>query len=190
MARIERRIKLLVSIAVLAFAVGVALHVADAFGPTDRWVSDRLMRWRDEPRVPTEIVTVALDASATRTMHARAITRLHRAGAKVIAYDVAFERSRSRREDERLLRALRRARSVVLGALVGDRNKAGYILPRLFRRPAELDAAGVRVGFAAYPREPDGRIRRVAVTPLGVVRCGRPQTPNRVDAHNMRGVAY
>jgi len=189
-ARLERRIALLVVVAVLAFAFGLALNVTSAFGPVDRWVSDTLIRWRNTPRVPSEIVTVALDSSATRIQHARAITRLHHAGARVIAYDVAFEGSRSGREDGPLLRALRQTRVVVLGALAGDRNAQGYTLPRLFGRAGELQATGVHVGFAAYPREPDGKIRRVAVTPLELANSGRPQRPAVVDPHNLPGFAY
>jgi CHASE2 domain-containing sensor protein len=190
MAWVERRIRLLVAITLVAFGAGLTLEATHAFETADRRVGDVLMRWRDKPRVPTEIVTVALDHSVSRTEHARAINRLHQAGAKVIAYDVAFEGRRSRREDERLFRALRRARTIVLGVLAGGRTSAGYTLPRLFRRNVDLDAAGVRVGFAAYPREPDGKIRRVAVTPLELDGSGRLGPPTHVDPHNLPGFAY
>lgn len=182
-ARVELVIAPLVAVAMLALAIGGGLDLAGVLGPADRWVGDTLTRQRNPPRVPAEIVAVALDGPASRTQFARAINALHRAEARVISIDVAFERRGDPREDDALLRALRRAKPVVLGALVGEVDAAGYTRPRLFRSGPALDAAGVRVGFSAYPVEPDGKVRRVAVVPLDLDESKRPRLPSAVDPH-------
>lgn len=189
-AQVEHFIRPLVVAAVLALIVGGALDLTQAFGPADRWVGDALTRQRDAPRVPAEIVAVALDGPASREQFARAVNALRRADARVIGIDVAFERAGDRREDDALLRALKRARPVVLGALVGDIDRAGYTRPRLFRSGAALDGAGVRVGFSAYPIEPDGKVRRVAVAPLDLDESRRPYLPSAVDPHAVPSFAY
>jgi CHASE2 domain-containing sensor protein len=133
---------------------------------------------------------VALNRGATRAEHADAITKIHRAGAKVIAYDVVFEKDRPGRQDDRLLRALRRAQPVVLGALVADKNAGDYSIPRLFRSAVDLNAAGVRVGLSAYPRDPDGKIRRVALAPLERDSAGHQAVPSEFDPRDMPGFPY
>ena len=111
-----------------ALAVGAALTAYwTSFYPLRamelRSVDTRFqIRGTEEP--PDDLVVVAIDDTTfsdldlqwpfPRRYHARMIDRLHNAGAKAIAYDVQFSEETTRRDDNALILAARRARSVVL----------------------------------------------------------------------------
>lgn len=190
MQRVERSLAALMLVALLSFGGGLALDASGAIDSLDTRVTDALMNARDDRRVPGDIVTVALDRSATRREHARVIDELHRRRPKLIAYDVAFVAPKTRNDDDRLFRALVRARPLVLASISGDAYKPGYVVPHLFKEGDDFDAAGIGIGVSAYPREPDRKIRRIALAPLELSGRARQDVPDERDPLDMPSFAY
>ncbi len=88
---------------------------------------DRLFTLRGVRTAPPEVVLVTLDKESSdlfglpnqpskwpRSYHARLIDHLTQQGARVIAFDLLFEEPRNAADDQRLARAMRNARNVVL----------------------------------------------------------------------------
>src|SRR4029077_20999113 len=105
----------------LAFAIAAKdAHLLDG-------VEDQTVAMRFQARgahVPSNVAVVAIDDVTfsdlqkqwpfPRSLHARAIDALRKAGARRIVYDVQFTEPTKRREDIALFNAISRARGVVL----------------------------------------------------------------------------
>src|SRR4051812_16990769 len=92
-----------------------------------------------------------------RSLHARVIDQLRKAGARQIAYDVQFtEPSANPREDVALLDAVARARHVVLSTTEVDRHGRTNVLGG----DANLRAAGARAANTSIDNAAGGVIRR------------------------------
>jgi signal transduction histidine kinase len=160
-----------------------------------------LLRGRLSP--PPEIVIVAIDEPSfaeisrqwpwPRSIHARLIEHLNKAGAKVIGFDVLFaEGSEDPAEDQALERAIREAGNVVLvseHAIVDD---------PLFRHTIRVDPIpslkqAAEIGVATLQIDPDGIVRRTKLSssdllsfPLQIVRRYLTyQTKERKDASTL-----
>ena len=190
LARVERSVVLLVTVATLGLVFALGLDATGIAEPVDRHLTDALMMVRDDRRVPAEIVIVALDRDATRREHAIVIETLQRARPKLIAYNVVFASRKDPVIDDRLFRALSRARPLVLGSLGGDVYKPGYVEPRLFKASKAFDASGIRVGVSAYPRERDEKVRRIALAPLALDAEARTRIPKELDPLDMPSFPY
>ncbi|MDT4997310.1 MAG: diguanylate cyclase, partial [Pseudonocardiales bacterium] len=113
---------------VAALVAGLALVTGVLSGPEADTVQARF-QIRHEPR-PSDVVVVAIDDLSfgelnrrwpfPRSLHARAIDRLHAAGAREIVYDVQFTEPTVPREDEALYRAIERAGGAVLATSESD----------------------------------------------------------------------
>jgi adenylate cyclase len=125
---------LLLAAAVGAVGLGIAGYATDALRRADLSTVDWRFHIRGTQEPPADVVLVAIDDASIGTvdqwpfrrgLHARVIDRLAAAGAKVIAYDVQFtEPSDDPRQDDRLIRAVRRAGNVVLATTeVDDRGR-------------------------------------------------------------------
>jgi adenylate cyclase len=118
------------------------------------------------------VVIVAIDPQAEsdlgqsfpfkRQLHARMIDSLRRAGAKVIAYDIEFNRPTDEANDLALLDSLDRARGrVVLAASeVSDRGETNIL-----GGSELLRAVGARTGDSGLLFDSDGVIRRLTFRP-------------------------
>jgi signal transduction histidine kinase len=119
---------------------------------------------------PSEIVVVAIDEPSfaeiakqwpwPRSIHARLIDQLKRAGAKVIGFDVLFAERSQPAGDIALEQSIREAGNVVL---VSDR---AVIDDPLFRHTIRVDPIeplkeAAAVGLTTLPVDPDGTVRRV-----------------------------
>jgi CHASE2 domain-containing sensor protein len=92
---------------------------------------------RDSHR-PNDVVVVAIDDVTfsdldrqwpfPRRLHAQAIDRLRRAGARTIAYDVQFTEPTNERDDNALYEAVARAGDVVLATTETDANGKTNVL--------------------------------------------------------------
>ncbi|MGH8718709.1 MAG: CHASE2 domain-containing protein [Burkholderiales bacterium] len=102
-----------------------------------------LFKLRGSREAPTEVVVVAIDKESAeqlgfpnephkwpRNAHARLTENLTRAGAKVIAYDLLFDKSREAEHDIELARAISSARNVVL---------VGYLKRKIIPGKAAVD---------------------------------------------------
>lgn len=130
---------------------------------------DLLFRLRGPLVSPSEIVVVAIDEPSfaeipkqwpwPRSLHARLIDQLKKAGAMVIGFDILFAEPSQPEEDLALARAIREAGNVVLAS------ERSVIADPLFRQtilvdPIEPFKSAASVGIATLPIDSDGTVRR------------------------------
>ena len=118
------RLWLMVVAGVLCAALGAVLQERDALDSAEMDTVDVRFKLRGDQAKPKDIVLVAIDFQSVqelrerfplpRRLHARAIDRLSRAGARAIVYDVQFTEPTTARDDNALFDAIRRAGNVVL----------------------------------------------------------------------------
>lgn len=129
---------------------------------------DLLFRLRGPLASPGEIVVIAIDEPSfaeiskqwpwPRSLHARLIEQLKKAGARVIGFDILFAEPSQPEEDLALAQAIREAGNVVLAS------ERAVIADRLFRHtilvdPIEPFEVAASVGIATLPIDPDGTVR-------------------------------
>ncbi len=174
----RRRRKLAVTLyAAVALATTgavLALWSGDVLRSTDLRTVDARFSIRGEHAAP-DVVVVGIDARTNqvvarfpfrRTLHARVIDRLRRAGAKVIVYDVEFtSRSGDDAADDALIRAVDRAPRIALTTTeVGEGGATN-----IFGGDEVLRAIGARAGSGNLPNDPGGVLRRFAYDDLGLL---------------------
>jgi CHASE2 domain-containing sensor protein len=116
------RVRGLLAVALLALAAGLAAHTGGFLGWLERDTVDARFSLRGPQRPPADLVVVGIDNDSlgvlprypfSRRLHARVIENLHRADARLIVYDIAFDRPTTPGADLALFEAARRAASVV-----------------------------------------------------------------------------
>lgn len=185
--------RLLRALVVGLLAAGVAggLALFDG-GPVERAelsLVDARFAVRGEHALP-DVVLVDIDQGSLgrldmpwpypRWVHAVAIRRLLRAGARTVAYDIQFSERSNARDDRDLLRAAADTRVILsVTELVNDRS------PAIVGGARQLADRGGRVGMTLFPVDSDGIWRRVQGRILGVPQFsvlaagGDPATPSR-----------
>jgi adenylate cyclase len=165
--------------ATLFQAVGLALSslalLAFLFGllrPLELGVVDAHFSIRGKQKPPRDVVVVKIDDATfdsradgglglqwpfPRHYHAIVLDRIHRDGAKVIAFDVQFTEPTTDREDNALIDAVDRDRPVVLATTEVD--EQGHT--NVFGGDDVLRDLGARAGNSNYRNDSDGAIRRV-----------------------------
>jgi adenylate cyclase len=155
------------TLAVGLLAAGIAIAVG-ATGVLDRLelssVDERFALRGTQPE-PNDVVVVGLDDAdlrrvgspvLPRSLHARVIDNLLRAGARVVAYDIEFSDPSVPHEDAALLNAAKRAGPrLVLGTTRIVRGRPTVLAA------ADLRRHGVRIADADFHLDVDGAIRRV-----------------------------
>lgn len=156
-------------IVAFAFAAMLLLTNLPLFSLLELKGLDLLFRLRGPLAPPSEIVIIAIDEPSfaeitkqwpwPRSLHARLIDQLKKAGARVIGFDILFAEPAQPEEDRALARAIREAGKVVLA---GERSVVAD--PR-FRQtmlvdPIEPFKTTASVGIATLPIDPDGIVRR------------------------------
>jgi adenylate cyclase len=145
------------------------LALVQPFQTINRWASDQLLE-SDTPS--PNIVIVGIDdnslekygqwATWPRSVHARAIDNLSKAGASTIGFDIVFADSSS--DDEEVAAAIKKAGNVVLaGAGVSPLPLEGTGMAYGdFLTPSDvLLEAGSGLGHVNVVCDPDGRVRRL-----------------------------
>jgi adenylate cyclase len=121
---------------------------------------------RGDTGAPSDVVVVEIDDVSfnelgeawpfPRSLHAEAVDRLRRAGARVIAYDIQFTEPTRPEEDNALISAVDRANGVVLATTeVGQGGQTN-----VFGGDQVLRETGARAGSSNYVNDSDGVIRR------------------------------
>jgi adenylate cyclase len=113
------RVRLLLGVAVVSAAVGVAAYATDALREPELDTIDARFSIRGTQPAPEDIIVVGVDDVTfgqldrrwpfPRTYHAQVIDELSRDGAKVIAYDVQFTEQTTPRADNALVTSVQRA---------------------------------------------------------------------------------
>ncbi len=122
-----------------------------------------------------------------RSVHAGVIDRLHDAGARVIAYDLRFQGTTVPRQDRALIRAVSRARPVVLASF----DPGGEPIPV----PAGVDPnrTGAVLASIGVPTDADGVVRKLLHAPIelrtlpveaGELFLGEPVTESSFDENH------
>ncbi len=161
-----RRRLFLVIVALLAAGLGALVQATDALRSLELETVDARFAIRSDDTVPRGVVVLGMDPDTfarfgrppiPRRHHAEAIDALRAAGAAVIAYDLEFVGRTTRRDDERLLRAIRRAGNVVLASMKFFRSGGSPVLGS----PRTVRLVRAQVGFAGFAADKGDVIRRV-----------------------------
>ncbi len=166
-------VTLYASVALATAAVVLAFWAGDVLRSTELETVDARFAIRGEHAAP-DVVVVGIDAKTfgevqrfpfSRTLHARVIDRIRRAGAKVIVYDVQFtEPSGDDAADNALVEAADRASRIVFSTTeIGERGSSN-----VFGGDDVLREIGARAGSGNLPNDPGGVIRRFAYDDLGL----------------------
>jgi adenylate cyclase len=165
----RQRLRNLLLIAVAAFAVtaGVVVDATNALKRLELATVDARFSIRDDNQRPRTVAVVAIDGESLtrlnvrfpfrRSLHARAIRALTRAGARVIAYDVQFTEPTEPDEDFALIDAVTAADRIELGTTEVDDRGQTHVLGG----GDVLRESGASVGSANYLPDADGVIRRL-----------------------------
>jgi CHASE2 domain-containing sensor protein len=175
-------------VALIAFAVGVAVQTTGALDGLERATLKTRFDIRGAER-PDDVVVVAIDAKSfdvlreqwpfPRSLHGKAIRRLHDAGAREIVYDVQFTEPTEPREDLALYDAIEAAGGAVLATSESDeRGRTNVLggdanLRRIGARAAASDLNNDSAGsITRFPREVSGLETRTVVP--GSTTAARP----------------
>ena len=163
-----RRLKLGLFLVNALILIGVVLaaYGLDVLDGPELDTIDARFEIRGDRGSPDDVVVVEIDDVSfneldetwpfPRSLHARAIDQLRRAGARVIAYDVQFTEPTDPREDNALISAVDRADGVVLATTeVGQGGQTN-----VFGGDQVLRQTGARAGNSNYVNDSDGVIRR------------------------------
>ncbi len=161
------RLLLAAAVAASAFACGYILWQSAAGRRLELQTVDARFAVRGARRPSPRVVVVGIDPRTlatlprppfSRRLDAGVIDRLRVAGAGTIAYDRVFDAPTSAPDDAALLRAAARAHGhIVLAGTATDARGNTFVLGG----PEHQRRAGVLVGSANLPRDPDGVVRRL-----------------------------
>jgi CHASE2 domain-containing sensor protein len=157
----------------LAAGAAVAVDVARLLEGIEQQSIARRFEQRDVRPSPNLLV-VAIDDKTfadlslqwpfPRHWHGRAIDRLRRAGARLIVYDLQFTEPTTVREDNALIRAVGRARDVVLAT--GETDERGRT--NVLGGAAVIERLGAHVGASNLPEGIGGVLQRFEHTHAGL----------------------
>jgi CHASE2 domain-containing sensor protein len=159
------RARPLACVALLAFAVGAAVQGTNALGGLERETLKARFDVRGSESAD-EVVVVAIDAKSfevlqeqwpfPRSLHGRAIRRLHAAGAREIVYDIQFTEPSEPREDLALFRAVGAVGGAVLATSEVDAGGRSNVLGG----DANLRRVGARAAASDLNNNGAGAITR------------------------------
>lgn len=171
---------------VMLFAVLAAAAAVSPLHSLERsWGLDSLYALRGPRDVPAGVTVIALHGAAARalevsarpdrwprTLHAELLERLHAQGARVVAFDLLFDRPREAEGDERLRQALHQAGNGVLVAYLrrdlqaGGQQTMAAVDQLVTPLPALAEAALATAPFALV-KSPEGVLSYLAFVPEG-----------------------
>lgn len=157
------RLRRALTVGVVAAAVAGGAAVTGVLDGPERDLVDVRFQLRGDRPPPPDVLVVAIDEATIdrygfpfrRSLHARAIRRLLRAGARSVAYDVQFSEPSTPREDRALLRAAADPR-VILGTSETFTDGSPDVIGGVDR----LRRSGGSVGQVLFPVDDDGVWRR------------------------------
>jgi len=157
------RATLLAGVAALALGVSGLLLATGALDRVELLTVDTRFELRGDIGVPEDVVVVGIDDETfniltpsfpfPRSLHARVIDQLRKAGARVIAYDIQFTEPSPigmEKEDEALFDAVERARGKIVMATTEVSKKGGTAVLGGDRMRRSL---GAKVGNAVMPAD-------------------------------------
>jgi adenylate cyclase len=163
----QRRGRAMLLVAVVAAAFGVVFYATDLMSTLEAQSVDARFSVRGTQSTPDEIVVVGVDDVTfselgvrwpfPRSLDARVIERVTKAGAKAVAVDIQFTEPSTPRQDNALIEAVKKAPGVVLATT--ETNAQGE--SRIFGGEEVLHEIGARAGNAEVEVESGGTIRKM-----------------------------
>jgi adenylate cyclase len=161
-------------VAALAAGAVVGLNAAGVLHDAELRSIDIRFQLRGSKAPRRDVVLVAVDNKTLstlnrqppypRSLHARMIDFLHRAGARVIGYDIQFVGTTTAAQDGALIGAVKRAHPVVLAT--HDVNGPPLRVPAGISNPGRIGAVLASVGV---PTDSDGEVRQIYYQPVDIV---------------------
>lgn len=160
--------------ALLATALALGAWQLGVLAAPERAALDARFHLRGAQRPPASVVIVALDEESIaqlphpppypRSYYASLIDTLHSDGARLIAFDIAFDRPTTPSEDHSLQVAAERAAPVLFGT--AEISSSGQTL--VLGGPVTQRRIRARVGATLLPSDPDGLLRRMPYSVKGL----------------------
>jgi len=153
-------------VASVSIVVALALRDSALLGSLERQTIDARFSLRGARRPSPQVALIGLDANSiahlpqfpfSRTIHAQVITRLHRAGARVIVYDFAFDRPTTDAADLALFDAAQAAAPVIFATTLISNGQT-----EVMGGSANLRSIGAYPAAGLLPTDSDGVIRHLA----------------------------
>jgi adenylate cyclase len=162
-------------IAAIGLAAGLAFATLPIFQRVEWTLYDLTMRASTRnPHPPSDLVVVAIDEPSfseiglqwpwPRRLHASLIDALVRGGARTIVLDLVFDVPSDPADDEALARAVRAAGNVVLASDRAATSDRAYSVQQWIEPLGPFAAGAAAVGAAGIEMDPDGVLRRTALT--------------------------
>lgn len=164
---------MLIVVGALAAAAGLAARGTGALNWLERPSIDARFSLRGSLGAPANVVVVGLDSESvhalpafpfTRALHARVLEHLHAAGARLIVYDISFDRPTTEAADQplrgadlKLFEAAQRAAPVVFAT--SEISSSG--VSEVLGGESNLASAGDEAAAAYLPQDGDGVIRHL-----------------------------
>jgi adenylate cyclase len=156
--------------AVILTGLALAAYALDVLDGPELDTIDARFEIRGDLGAPKNVVLVEIDDVTfgeldrswpfPRSLHARAIRQLRRAGARVIAYDIQFTEPTVPRQDNALIDAVDRATGTTAVVLATTEVGQGG-QTNVFGGDQVVRQAGARAGSSNYVNDSDGVIRRM-----------------------------
>jgi len=191
----RRRVLGLLAVGLLAAATGLALHATGLLNWLERDTVDARFSLRGEQHPPSDVVVVGIDNNSlgvlprypfSRRLDARVLENLHAAGARLVVYDISFDRPTTEGADDALFEAARRAAPVVFGTSLISPSGATQVLGG----NANLSGIGDQAAAADLVPDPDGVLRHTLAAVNGlptiaaaVTRRLTGRSPDRSQMH-------
>jgi len=156
----------MLAVALSATAGGLAVHASGGLRWLEHRSVDARFSLRGRHEAPRGVVVVGIDNNTlaklprfpfSRTFYARALERLHAAGARVVVFDIAFDRPTSTGADLALFEAAGRAAPVIFATSLID--SAGET--EVFGGNGNLASIGAKAAATDLLPDGDGVIRHL-----------------------------
>jgi CHASE2 domain-containing sensor protein/predicted Ser/Thr protein kinase len=163
----------LLAVGLLAASVGLVAHGTGFLGSLERDSVDTRFSLRGSERPPSDVVVVGLDNNSlgqlprypfSRRLHAQVLERLHRAGARLIVYDISFDRPTSEAADLALFETARRSAPVVFATSLISPSGETEVLGG----NANLASIGAQAAAADLLPDSDGVLRHTLANVNGL----------------------
>jgi serine/threonine protein kinase/CHASE2 domain-containing sensor protein len=192
----RRRVLGLLAVGLLAATVGLVVHAAGLLNWLERDTVDARFSLRAERSPPSDVVLVGIDNNSlgvlprypfSRRLDARVLENLHTAGARLLVYDISFDRPTTPAADEALFEAARQSAPVVFGTSLISPSGATEVLGG----NANLTSIGDQAAAADLVPDPDGVLRHTLAEVNGLPTIAAAVTQrlsgHRTDSSQMHG---
>jgi CHASE2 domain-containing sensor protein/predicted Ser/Thr protein kinase len=194
-AATRRRVLGLLAVGLLAAGAGLAIHATGLLNWLERDSVDARFSLRGAQHPSSDVVVVGIDNDSlgvlprypfSRQLDARVLENLHAAGARLVVYDISFDRPTTEGADQALFAAAHRSAPVVFGTSLISPSGETQVLGG----NANLTSAGDQAAAADLLPDSDGVLRHTLAEVNGlpaiaaaVMRRLTGHSPNRSQMH-------